>query len=333
MKVAALVVTWNGQTLVGPCLTSLLEQDPRPTILVVDNASSDGTVAVARGLAAAAGATVDLVVTAANLGFTRGANLGLERLLASAMPPDAVLLVNQDAVVRPGGLAAATAVLAEDERVGAVGFKIFYPDGHTLQHAGGVVTEPRLVGQHLGHHQADDGELFAELREVDYVTAAVALLRSAALDEVGLFDEVYSPGFYEDVDLCWRLRERGWKVVFAPAAQATHQESASFSNWQQRWTLSHRNRLLFALRRLADPALAPAFMAAEVAHIAGCSDATELRILAQAAFQALLLLDRAATGGRSFRVESRVGLDALRACLADLRNRCLVALHGRLVAR
>jgi GT2 family glycosyltransferase len=295
MNIAALIIAWNGAQDLRRCLQALLDQSrPPETILAVDNASADETPEVLRDAAAISverGVALETMRNARNLGFTAGANVGLKRLLGG--PCDTVFLVNQDAQPRPACLAAVARAFAEDCALGALGCKILYPDGVTLQHAGGYLDRPRQAAAHYGHHEADRGQ-HDRAREVEFVTGAAMALRAEALRQVGVFDEVFAPGYYEDVDLCLRLRRSGWAVRYDPQAVVTHVESASFTDPLSRGALSERNRILFALPDLADPRARDAFARAEVACMEGEANFGSLRILGLGYARALLALRGAA---------------------------------------
>jgi GT2 family glycosyltransferase len=139
-----------------------------------------------------------------------------------------------------------------------------------------------MVGLHYGHHEPDEPGVHDELREVDFVTGAAMLLRVSALAEVGPFNEAFSPGYYEDVELCARLRTAGWSVLIVPSARAFHAESSSFSDRDTRLRLAHRNRYLFLLPRLADVTFREEFMAAEVAFLRDEAHFDELRAIRSA---------------------------------------------------
>ena len=271
MRLAVAVVTWNGGPYVGSCLQSLVMQSSCPDVLVLDNASADDTVEIIRRFAegfASRHARLDVIVESENSGFTIGANRALRVLLSAEDRYDAITVLNQDVVLAPDWLTSVQDLLVRSPDVGAIGTKTFHSDGITVQHAGGYLSRPRLVGLHYGQHEVakpgcDDTE-----RDVEFVTGAVITLRVACLRQVGLFDEIFAPGYYEDVDLCARIRAAGRRVVFCPGAQARHVESASFTDRGERFLLSHRNRLIFAMSHLAEDSFAAEFYEAERAALA-----------------------------------------------------------------
>jgi len=328
MNFAIVIVAWNGRHYLSDCLGSVLAQRLTPrSILVVDNASVDDSAGAAMQYfehARQLGTELALLRLPTNLGFTCGANVGLRTLLSAESRPDVVVLLNQDATLDPSWCESAAAILREDSRIAVIGSKIFYPNRLTIQHAGGYLERPRLVGRHHGHHDSDSGALSA-LREVEFVTAAAMGLRLAALREVGVFDEIFSPGYYEDVELCERIAAAGWRIVYCPQAIATHVESASFVNRALRLSLSHRNRFVYALASLADPEFRTKFLEAEKQFLAGGLLPDERRALASACLSILLALPMYAAARIPAPLRAPELLDDLIKTFAELRETALTA--------
>jgi GT2 family glycosyltransferase len=324
LRTAVAIVTWNGRAHVGACLRAVAAQTACPDVVVVDNASADTTLAVVQSFEPRLrerGRTLRILPQPLNRGYTGGANVALRHILAAG-GYGAILLVNQDATLDPDCIAQVTEVLARVPEAGIVGAKLLYPDGVTLQHAGGYLTRPRLEGRHHGQGERDDGRFDME-RDVEFVTGAVLALRTACLEQVGVFDEVFSPGYYEDVDLCLRAHGAGWRIVYAPAARARHVESASFTDRLDRLRLTHRNRLVFAWPELRARASAFEFGAAE--REAMPAEHTDvLRALALACLQVILeapAIGRARTGNGPDPDTVRLVADLRTACLGELRRR------------
>src|SRR5690242_2089522 len=125
MKATVIVLSWNGAGHLPGCLDALRAQRHTPAdLLVVDNGSSDGSAELVRSRYPQA----RLVENGRNLGFSAGMNVGIRLLREAPEPPDAVVLLNQDTLVEPDWLKNVLAPLAADERTGAVGCKIYYPD-------------------------------------------------------------------------------------------------------------------------------------------------------------------------------------------------------------
>ncbi|MBP1464700.1 glycosyltransferase family 2 protein [Candidatus Chloroploca sp. M-50] len=276
MRVAVLVLSWNAADALCACLAAVLRQQrPADKLLVVDNASADASVA----RVATTFPEVEILVNARNLGFAGGMNVGLRSLLAASPPFDVAVLLNQDTLVDPGWLAGLLAPLDEPQ-VAAVGSKIRYPDGR-LQHAGALLEWPLGLVRHVGLGEPDQGQ-YESLRDYELLTGAALALRLSALVEVGLFDEGFWPAYYEDVDLCWRLARARYRLVYAPAATLTHQESHSTRDEVTRMTYYHRGRLRYLFKRITVDQLTRSFLPAEMTYLATRIASPEARALRRA---------------------------------------------------
>ncbi|EFO81264.1 glycosyl transferase family protein [Oscillochloris trichoides DG-6] len=291
MRSAVVVLAWNAAEAVQACLHALQQLNPAADqIVVVDNGSHDGSA----DLVATQFPEVVLIRHTQNLGFALGMNAGIAHLLAQPAPPEVIVVLNQDTLVDPGWLAALLAVMESDAQIAAVGSQIRYPDGK-LQHAGVTLAWPRGVAQHRGLHTTD------HYQSGDYVTGAALALRSTALQQVGLFDPGYTPAYYEDVDLCWRLRQAGYQIRYAPAATLVHQESLSISDPITRSAYYNRGRLRFVIKTYAWDDLIGVFAQAEMAFVrqyAHTFEGTVLRWAYDATLDTLdaILADRQAIG-------------------------------------
>ncbi len=213
--VGVVVLNYQGADDTVACLESLRAVTPAPTILVVDNASGDGSVE----RIAAAAPEVELLVNDTNRGFGGGCNTGIARLREHGA--QLVWLLNNDTTVEAATLARMVDVAAGDERVGAVGSVIYdmAEPGRVLTWGGGRVG--RWTGFTRDARSAAD--------RIDYLTGASLLLRLRALDDVGDFD----PRFFftwEDVDLGVRLGEHGWRVAVAEGSRVWHRWGGSVSS-------------------------------------------------------------------------------------------------------
>ncbi len=220
--VRVVVLTWNGRDDTLACVESILALTyPRFRLLVVDNASADGTEAALRQQH---GAALDYVRNESNLLYAGGMNVGLEWALREHS--DFVLLLNNDTVLDPALLTALVARAATDPRIAAVGPKIYYhASRERLWFAGGELPLWRGWPRHRGLREIDRGQ-HDRSRDVDYLTGCALLLRTTVLPDVGLLD----PGFTmyaEDADWCLRARARGYRLVYEPAARMWHKVSAS----------------------------------------------------------------------------------------------------------
>jgi GT2 family glycosyltransferase/glycosyltransferase involved in cell wall biosynthesis len=235
-KVTVLIVSWNGMEFLESCLRSLEEQTfPDFEVIVVDNGSTDGSP----DLIARQFPDVKLIKFQTNRGFTCGINAGIE-----AASGDIILLLNQDTVVLSGWIENMVKGLAEDQQIAIVGCKILYPDRQTLQHAGGVLHLNGLT-DHYGAGEMDQGQHDSD-RDCDYVTGAAFGFKASLVDHIGLFDERYSPAYFEELDFCLRALRHNFRVRYLHKPKIIHYESSSTGKFSPRFLyLYHRNRLKF----------------------------------------------------------------------------------------
>ncbi|HXF57853.1 MAG TPA: glycosyltransferase family 2 protein [Actinomycetota bacterium] len=236
---AVVVVNYNSGAFLGRCLRSAFEAagDARLEVVVVDNASTDGSLEAARGLPG-----VRVVRNRTNRGFAAAANQGIQ---ATSAP--FVLLLNPDAQVLAGTLGGLLKVARDHPRAGAIGPLVRAPDGRVYPSARRVPSlGVGLVHAFLGVFWPDNRFSRAytmadwdrrSSRSVEWVSGCCMLLRREALDEVGLFDEGYFM-YVEDVDLCTRLRLAGWDVLFTPELEVLHVQGVS-TRGSKRMTLEH----------------------------------------------------------------------------------------------
>lgn len=212
--VSIIVPLYNGVELTRQCLDSL-SANVNPELyelIIVDNASNDETQRLLDSLHA----SVCIIRNATNLGFARACNQG-----AWAASTPYLLFLNNDTVVTPGWLEALCEACQAD--VGIVGCRMLYPDG-SIQHAG--IELVNGIPDHPYRHQPADSPVANMRRDLDMVTGACLLIRRDLFLQLGGFDEVYRNGV-EDVDLCLRVREAGYRVVYEPRAMIYHHEGQS----------------------------------------------------------------------------------------------------------
>jgi N-acetylglucosaminyl-diphospho-decaprenol L-rhamnosyltransferase len=229
---SVIVPTHDTRELTLACLAALARQDlPGIEIILVDDASSDGTSEAVAGLHPA----VRVLRPDRPAGFTHAANLGLE-----AARGEVLLLLNSDTEVDPGGLAALRAAFAADPGLGVAGGTLRYPDGRPQWSGGPAPSLAWLFGLASGL-PALLGRLpfYRRLRppagiggSVDWVTGAALGLRRVALASLGPtgesvpLDEGFR--FYgQDLDLCLRLAAAGWGVAVVPGFRVMHHHGAT----------------------------------------------------------------------------------------------------------
>lgn len=253
------IVAYRCRDLLDACLSSLPAASKRRlAAVVVDNGSRDGT----RELVWERYPAVRLVELGENAGFGRATNAGIR--LGSA---PYVLALNPDTRLAPGSLDTLLELLDARPEVGIVGCRLERLDG-SFDHAARR-SFPTVVGT-IGHvsglgrlsraprRLAQYRAVEVEAGPVDAVNGAFTLMRRAALDEVGLFDEAYWM-YFEDLDLCKRFGDAGWTVWYEPSVSAVHvKHGTSGRQRSPRLAMAfHRSFLRFWRRQLADRHTAP----------------------------------------------------------------------------
>lgn len=233
-SVHAIVVNWNGKELLGPCLRTLLaSRYSRLSVLVVDNASTDGSQDLVRNGFPGVG----LIENEENLGYAAGANAGIRSVLGGE--DGYVLLMNNDTEIAPDAVSALVRAAVEHPRAAFVGPMIYYHDRRdVIWSAGGEVSFWSGGIRHVGIRERDAGQ-FGGVRGVDYVTACAVLASTAALREIGLMDTGYFM-YNEDTDWCARARRRGYGVLVAPGAKVWHRVSMSSGGGLSPYKIYHR---------------------------------------------------------------------------------------------
>jgi GT2 family glycosyltransferase len=240
--VSIVMVLYNSADCIGPCVSSLASLEYRPLELVmVDNASSDDSAALARRMTREEGLDCRVSLMRRNQGYAAATNHGIT--LSSGR---ILLLLNPDTEIYPDTLGALVETL-EDPGIGIAGCKIYYPDRETLQHAGGYIRDNGLTW-HYGVDEKDVGQ-YEEQMDVSYVTGAALAVKREVIDRVGPLDAGYFPAYFEETDLCLRARRAGYRVVYVPGARLVHHEAVTVGKFTERYYyLYHRNRIRFMLK-------------------------------------------------------------------------------------
>lgn len=241
-RVAVVIVSFNARRFVEACFGSLARARlGGAEVIVVDNASADGTVGAIRS----GFPWVTVVEAGANLGFAGGNNLGIRRALDDGC--EWVYLLNPDTEVEPGFLEEALAVASADPGTGAVQSLILLdPERGRINTAGNKI---HFLGfGYCGLYRAPRGEAPVAPHEIAFASGAGSLWRAAALRVVGLFDEALFL-YHEDLDLGWRLRLAGWRALLAPRSVVFHKYE--FTRNPRKYFLIERNRYLVLGKNLS----------------------------------------------------------------------------------
>ncbi len=230
MRVTAVVVTWDSEQHVAGCLGSLLAQTHALDVVVVDNASSDGSLAAARRVAQSHPDRVRVLAMDRNTGFSGGVNAGI----AAAVDADAVLLCNPDVRLEPDHVGQLVAALEADAMLGSVQGTLWRPArGGRPERIDS--TGHRAFRTRLFANRDEDGTVPSASSDVFGVTGAAALHRRRMLDDVAVPRPDGSPewldetlfAYWDDVDLDWRARLRGWRAAHVPTARGRHVRAGS----------------------------------------------------------------------------------------------------------
>ncbi len=221
MDLSIIIVNWNTREFLARCLDSVYEtvSGIRFEVLVVDNASTDDSVRIVRRQFPHA----HLIENRENAGFARANNQAI-RLSRGRY----ILLLNSDTEVQAGALAKMVGFMADHPQVGGCGPRLFNADGSLQVSCHPMLTPWRefwrlLFLERISRRTTYDlsGWDLQTPREVEVIKGACLMLRRQALDQVGLLDEQYFM-YTEEVDLCFRLRQAGWKLYWLPEARVVH---------------------------------------------------------------------------------------------------------------
>ncbi|HEX9657184.1 MAG TPA: glycosyltransferase family 2 protein [Bacteroidota bacterium] len=220
-NVFIVIVNWNGREVTLDCLRSLKKLTYREfTIIVVDNASSDGSVESLRSK------FPDIIVLeqSNNLRFAGGNNVGIKYAMEHGA--EAVLLLNNDTTVHPEFLTHLVERLEGDHATGMVAPKIYYHDDkNRIWFAGGEISFWTGTMKHTGIRKTDRGQ-HDQHRKIDYATGCCVLVRSSVIEKVGMLDESYFI-YTEDADWSMRVSNAGYSILYEPAAKVWHKLSVS----------------------------------------------------------------------------------------------------------
>jgi GT2 family glycosyltransferase len=237
---SVIIVNYNGCRFLEDCLRAVLDQELGEPfeVTLVDNGSTDNSVAYVRR----AFPTVGVIEARRNLGFAGGNNLGI-----GAARGRYIVLLNNDTQVRAGWLKALVAAAEQNPGAGAIAAKLLFVDpANTIQNAGSLLLSDGS-GADRGFREPDRGQ-YDTAEEVFGACGASVLYRRQMLEDVGVFDETFFM-YYEDTDLNWRMRLRGWSVLYEPDAVVDHVHAGSSREWSPFFTFHvDRNRIFVLLK-------------------------------------------------------------------------------------
>jgi len=249
------IVNWNTCNELTDCLRSVLAADSGSAeIIVVDNASTDGSVEMLQGEFP----NVRLIRNTANLGFAKASNQGIE-----ASGGRYVLLLNPDCLVHPGALTELVRFGDANVDAGIFGLRILNQDGSVFEScrrfptlAAGIFRNA-LLARLFPNNPYTREYLMADCnhdtaREVDWVSGAALVIRRELLDDIGPLDTRFFM-YCEDVDIAYRAKERGWRVMYCPDATVVHLRARSSDQNPVRMIVAfHRSMYAFFNKHYAE---------------------------------------------------------------------------------
>ena len=247
MKIAVVILNWNGVSLLTEFLPKVLEYSKEATIYVIDNASTDNSVDLIKEQFP----SIQLVQNDVNGGFAKGYNDGLQHIDA-----DVYCLLNSDVEVTPNWLSPVVEVFGTSSEISIVQPKIL-----DLKHrthfeyagaAGGFIDKlgyPFCRGRIFQALEQDSGQ-YDDIQEVFWATGACMFIKSQTFHALGGFDEDYF-AHQEEIDLCWRAKNAGHKVFYTGKSHVYHLGGSTLSNMNPKKTfLNFRNSLYSITKNL-----------------------------------------------------------------------------------
>lgn len=246
-KVTIVILNWNNAPDTLECLDSVrkLRYD-NYDIVVVDNGSTDGSVAAIRDQYPG----VIILENRENLGYAEGNNVGIRYALEAGS--EYIFVLNDDALVDPETLSALVATTISHPDAGFLGPKVYHRESpQVIQSAGGRFNK-YWESRYRGMDEADQGQ-FDDLMDVDFVCGCAVLVSRQTIEQIGLLD----PRFFlyrEDIDWCYRATRAGFRVLYVPSAKVWHRSPHIREPELSRTTYyMSRNALLFLAKNGLGP--------------------------------------------------------------------------------
>ena len=248
-KVAVIIVNWNGKHLLEECLDSIENQDyDNFSVIFVDNGSKDGSVEFVRENFS----NTDIIELKENTGFAKGNNIGMHKAFDDS-EVEYIAILNNDAMVEKDWLTEMIKAIKQGEKVGSVVPKIKkYYKRDIIDSIGNAI---HLDGGGVSNHinKVDNGQ-FDNIKELFGPSGCAALYSKKMLKDVQIDDDFFDDDFFayfEDIDLNWRAKLRGWKSLLASDAVVYHKgsETAGKRSYFQIY-YSNRNKLFVMVKNL-----------------------------------------------------------------------------------
>ena len=245
-KVSIILVNYNGQKFLKDCLTSIVEQVQNIDyeVIIVDNSSTDESIKIIQDNFP----TFKLICSDSNLGFGKANNLGVKRSQGEYL-----LFLNTDTILTENTPKILSDYLTANQDVGAVGSRLTFKDGSYQLSCGRFpnlviefIYKIRAKLDYQWHQQFSVfyDHLYARFTNVDWVTGACCMMHRDVFQQLGGFDELFFM-YFEDVDLCKRVRNLGLKVVYYPQTTVIHLLGGSAQGGKKGVNVHYRNSQMY----------------------------------------------------------------------------------------
>jgi len=243
--ISTVILNWNGKEYLYPCLQSVKGQTyPNIEIILVDNASSDGSIEYIKNLFP----DLRLLINHKNIGYGAGNNRGIDEAKGRY-----IFVLNSDTEIEKGCVEALWKCIEADLRIGVTTPKILLYDRRDTIDAAGLTIYPD--GLSIGRGRLEPQEKYNHSEEVFFGSGCSSLYRKEMLEEIGLLDADFF-AYAEDTDLGWRARLAGWKAYYVPEAIVYHHHSKKFGAYSpMKAFLVERNRIWVAWKNFPLPIL------------------------------------------------------------------------------
>lgn len=232
-QVSIIIPVYNQYEITMNCLFSIKSSTATTNyeIILVDDNSTDKTKEIEKYVK-----NINIIRNSTNQGFLKNCNIA-----AKAARGDYLYFLNNDTILFPNALEELTQTLDTVPDCGVVGSKLIYPDGK-IQSAGSKLGKnliPSLIGTLHNPYEPE----FNIQKEVDYVCGASLMTKKSLWQELKGFDEIFSPGYFEETDYCLRIKKIGLKIIYQPKSEVIHFTSCSYKEKANK--LQEKNQKIF----------------------------------------------------------------------------------------
>lgn len=244
-SIVTIILNTNRRDDTLACIASLIANDyPNHHIIVLDNASSDGSAAAI----AERFPQVEIIHLQANRGYAGNNNVGIAAAIEQGA--DWVFVLNEDTILAPDCLSQMIDAAQQHDHIGVVGPMVYHHnEPHTIQSAGGRLDR-FWVSHHIAENEPDTGQ-FAAPRRVDWISGCAILVHRDVVRQTGSLDERFFY-YWEETEWCLRATRAGWNILHVPAAKLWHKGVQRDYNPNPSVTYYNtRNRLLMLAKHRA----------------------------------------------------------------------------------